>query len=101
MNNLTKREYLGKGNWYVYEDKESNKVNVPYDGTEKPREIEGLTFTKVAFGGNPLLNTNDGLGKLGDYFVKDGVYYVYEITEPFGNLNEVGYTEKEFNNKYV
>lgn len=101
MSNLTKREYLGTGNWYVYEDKENNKVNVQYNGTEEAKEIEGLTFTKVAFSGNSLLNTDDGLGNLGDYFIKDGVYYVYEITKPFGNLNEVKYTEEEFNKKYV
>lgn len=98
---LTKREYLGTGNWYVYENQQGNKVSVPYNGTDLPQEIEGLTFTNVAFSGNSLLNTEDGLGKEGDYFIKDNVYHVYEITEPFWNLNEIKYTEEEFNSKFI
>lgn len=99
--NLIKREYLGIGNWYVYEDQGGNKINIPYNGKDTPQEIEGLTFTNVAFGGNSLLDTSDGLGKEGDYFIKDEIYHVYEITEPFHNVNEVKYTEEEFNNKYA
>lgn len=97
---LTKREYLGIGNWYIYEDGEGNKVNVPFEGTTPPANIQGYTFTNVSFGGGALLNTANGLGHLYDFYIKNDKYYVYEVTPAFGNLNEVEYTEEDFNKKY-
>lgn len=103
---LTKREYLGVGYWYEYHNKNGEKKFVPcteekYKSPTLASRKTGFTFSRVSFGGNALLDTENGLGALGDYYIKDGKYFVYEVTPAFGNVNEVEYTEEEFNKKYV
>lgn len=93
MNKLIKRELLGEGHWLV-------KQGVPIlVDKEEFSEGEYPGFTSPY-----KIDTETGLPELGDYFVLDNTYYVFEATisdVDWHGKNWVTYSEEDFNKKYA
>lgn len=101
---LTKREYLGEGYSDTLKNLETGEfvttlcTKEQYGTYDYPEVPEGFEYVKSE-GGFPLLDS--GVGQEGDGFVKDGVYFVYEIDPDFKILTLNKYSEEEFNSKYI
>lgn len=100
---LTKREYLGEGYYHIFSNVEETKripitkeeyLNWTFGSVVIPT-LEGY-FYKLSVGGTIDVDTPSKELSLGEFTIKDDIYYV---------MNERGYTdnitEEEFNSKYI
>lgn len=99
---LIKREYLGEGNFHLFKNKKSEEIttvwctneeygNLSLAKAENPT-LEGCTWVSSS-GGAAKVDSPTGLLSEGEFYIKDGLYWV------FGKM-EV-YNEEEFNKKYT
>lgn len=101
---LTKKEYIEEGYSDTLKNLDTGEyvttlcTKQQYEDTNYPDVPEGFEYIKSE-GGFPLLDS--GVGQEGDGFVKDGVYFVYEIDPNFNILTLNKYSEEEFNSKYI
>lgn len=101
---LKRQNYVGDGYSYTLKRIMSNEfitilcdIN-DYKNVASIQIPEGFELV-CSQGGFPLLD--NGIGQLGDYFLKDGNYYVFEKDEALNMVTLNKYSDSEFNHKYI
>lgn len=110
---LTKREYLGEGYCHIFRNiatEEQKMTLITKEEYERLGGLDGSNYNPspeegwqyiMSYGGFPILNTQDSIGDHLDGFIKENLYYVFEIDKKFKQLNLNQYTEEEFNTKFI
>lgn len=99
---LTKREYLGEGNYHTFKNSETNDLLIVWCSDEEYKNLSLPEATKPILEGYEWISSSGGAVKVdspsglleeGGFFLEDNKYYV------FGEMGAM--SEEEFNSKYI